>query len=184
MDFSDNTGMPNNILQSLFGQCNVTLNGLNITQASEHYHYRSYLEALMTYGSDAAATRLWNTYWYLDTVNMQPVDLSAENVTAMTKKVFILRWNRINASKEIHLFVRLHSDICNVPLYLRPGVWFQMRLTKARPCSYLMKKSVESKIVFKFLDTKLLVRRVRLNPAILLAHTATLKNRGVSRAIT
>jgi len=41
-----------------------------------------------------------------------------------------------------------------------------------------MNKSFVSKTVFKFLDAQLLVRRVRPNHAILLAHTATLKNRG------
>jgi len=41
-----------------------------------------------------------------------------------------------------------------------------------------MKKSVHSKTVFKYLDAQLPVRRVKPNPDILLAHTATLKNRG------
>jgi len=41
-----------------------------------------------------------------------------------------------------------------------------------------MNKSVDSKTVFKFLDAQLLVRRVRTNRAILLALTATLKNKG------
>jgi len=48
----------NNFLHSLFSEDNVTFNGITITQASEHYHYRSYLENLMTYGTDAAATHL------------------------------------------------------------------------------------------------------------------------------
>ena len=74
----------------------------------------------MTYGSDAAATYVPNAYWYLGTGNMQPVDPSAENVTIMKNKGFILRWNRISASMEVQLFDRLHSDICNVHLYLRP----------------------------------------------------------------
>ena len=41
-----------------------------------------------------------------------------------------------------------------------------------------MNKSVYSKTVLKFLDAQLLVRRVRPNPAVWLAHTAMLKNRG------
>jgi len=104
VDFSDHTGVTNNLLHCLFSQCNVTLNGVNITQASDHYQYRSYLEILMKYGSDAAASHLSNTYWYLDTGEMQPVGPSAENVTAMTNKGFILRWKRITASREVHLF--------------------------------------------------------------------------------
>jgi len=171
VDFSNHTAVTNNFLHSQFSQCNVTLNGVNITQASEHYQYRSYLETLMTYGSDSASTHLSNAYWYLDTGDLQPVDPSAETVTAMTNKEFILCWKRISASREVQLFGRLHSDICNVPLYLLPGV----RLTKARPSFYLMNKNVNLKTLFKFLDAQLLVR---LNSAILLADTATLKNRG------
>jgi len=61
---------------------------------------------LMTYGSDFAATNLSNAYWYVDIGDMQPVDPSAENVTAMTNMGFILRWNRISASREVQLFGR------------------------------------------------------------------------------
>ena len=50
VDFPDHMGVTNNFLLSLFSQSNVTLNDVNITQASEHYHYRSYLETLATYG--------------------------------------------------------------------------------------------------------------------------------------
>jgi len=34
-----------NFLHSLFSQCNVTLNGVTITQMNEHYNYRSYLDS-------------------------------------------------------------------------------------------------------------------------------------------
>ena len=85
MDFSVHTGVTNNFLHSLFSQCNVTLNGVNITQASEHYQYRSYLENPLTYVSDSAATHLSKAYLYLHTGDMQPVDPSAKNVKAIKK---------------------------------------------------------------------------------------------------
>ena len=144
MDFWDHTGVTNNFPHSLFSQCNVTLNVVNITQAIEHYPYRSYVETLMTCGSDAAATHLSNAYCYHDIGDMRPVDLSAQNVTAMTNRGFILCWKRISAIREIQLFGRLHTDICNVPLYLPPGVMLHIRLTKAQPNFYLMKKNVDS----------------------------------------
>jgi len=77
VDFPDHTGVTNNFLHTLFSQSNVTLKGANITQASERYPYRSYLETLMTYDSDVAATHPSNAYCYLDTGDMQPVDPSA-----------------------------------------------------------------------------------------------------------
>jgi len=60
VEFADHMGLANNFLHSLFSQCNVSLNGVNITQASEHYHYRSDLETFMTCGTDDAATQLSN----------------------------------------------------------------------------------------------------------------------------
>jgi len=78
VDFTDYTAVTNNFLHCLFNQCNVTLNGVTITQASEHYNYRSYLEAFLTFGTDAAASDLTTAYWYLDAGDMQPCDPMAE----------------------------------------------------------------------------------------------------------
>jgi len=116
----------------------------------------------MTYDTDAAAEHLSNGYWYLDTGDMQPSDPSAENRTAKSNRGFITRWKRLSANRE----VQRHSHICNVNLYLLPGVRLQIPLTKGRHSFYLMNKSVDSKTVFKFLDAQLLVRRIRPNTPI------------------
>ena len=52
-----------------------------------------------------------------------------------------------------------------------PGINLQMKLTKAGPSFYIMIKTAESKIIFKFLDAYLLVRRLHPNPATLSAQT-------------
>jgi hypothetical protein len=66
LDATDFTAGTNNSLHSLFSQSSASLNGVNITPASELYPYRSYMEDLLTYGSDAANSHLTNAYWYLD----------------------------------------------------------------------------------------------------------------------
>jgi len=132
----------------------------------------------MTYGTDAAVTHLSNAYCYLD---MQPSDHSAKTLTATSKRGFITRWNRLSASGKVQLFRRLHSDVCNVLLYLLPDVRLQIQLTNAPPSFCLINKSVDSKTVFKFLDPQLLVRRVRPNPATLLAHNSTLIKGSLAR---
>ena len=76
VEVSDHTGVTNNLLHSLFSQVNVVLNGTTITQSSGHYNYRSNLETLLTYGTDAAATHLTNAYWYRETDDMLPCDPS------------------------------------------------------------------------------------------------------------
>jgi len=90
VDFTDLKAVTKNFLNSLFCQCDVTLNGITIAQASEHYH-RSYLETLMTYGTDAVATYLSKVYWYHDTGAMQHSDPSAKTTTATTNRGFITR---------------------------------------------------------------------------------------------
>ena len=53
------------------------------------------------------------------------------------------------------------------------NVRLQIKLTKARSSFYLMNKDKESKVIFKYTDAHLLVKRVRPNPAILAAHNQT-----------
>ena len=89
MDVSDHMGVVNNLLHSLFNQCTVVLNGTTITQSGEHYDYRSYLDTLLTYGIDAAATRLTNAYWYRVNGDMMPCDPTTATVTAVTNRCFI-----------------------------------------------------------------------------------------------
>jgi len=112
---------------------------------------------------------------------MQPCDPTAETLTAKTNRLFITRWNRLRASREVQLFGRLRSDIRNVHLYFPAGVRLQIRLKKSRPNFYVVNKSVDPKTVFKFLDAQLLVRRVRSNPALLLPHNSTLKKWSFAR---
>jgi len=123
VDVSDHTGVVNNLLHSLFSQCTFVLNGTTITQSNEHYNYRSYLETLLTYGTDAAATHLTNAHWYRDTGDMLPSDSTSTTITATTNRGFNTRWERLNASKELQLFRRLHSSSLQRPA--RPSAWRQ-----------------------------------------------------------
>jgi len=43
----------------------------------------------MTHCTDVAATYLSNTYWYIDTGDMQPNNPSAETLTAVTNRGYI-----------------------------------------------------------------------------------------------
>jgi hypothetical protein len=97
-------------LHSLYGQCSTTLNGVLVTPASELYNYRSYIETLLIYDSDADQTHLTNAYWYMDDGELAPCDDKT-----VKNKGFITRWNIKKESKEIQMIGRIHSDICNIP---------------------------------------------------------------------
>ena len=169
LDATDFTAGTNNFLHSLFNQCSISLNGVNITPASELYSYRSYLEALLTYGSDAANSNLTNAYWYLDEGDVLAGDPTS---TSIKNKGFIKIWERQKQSKGTELYGRLYADICNVPQFLLSGVRVQIRLTKAKDDFYLINPNTDTKVkaAFKFLGAELIVRRIRPSPKISIAH--------------
>jgi len=181
VDVSDHTGVTNNLLHSLFSQCTVVLNGTTMKQSSEHYNYRSYLETLLTYGTDSAATHLTNAYCYRDTGDMLPSNPTSATVTAVTNGISSVAGINLTPVIELQLFGRLHSDLFNVPLVLLPDVSLQIRLKKARPSFYMMSKKADSNTTFKFLDAQLLVKRVKPETVTLLAHTATLNTGALAR---
>ena len=76
----------------------ASLNGTQITQATELYYYRAYLETLLTYGSDAAESHLKNALWHLDTDNMKGGDCTKPNET--NNDGFIRRWNRMKKARQ------------------------------------------------------------------------------------
>jgi hypothetical protein len=111
LDATDFTAGTNKLLHSIFSQCSVALNGTTITPATDLYNYRSFFETILSYGSDASASHLTNAFWYLDDGDLMPCYPAA---AVAKNKGFVSRWNRIKQSKEIQLYGRLHSDICNV----------------------------------------------------------------------
>ena len=116
LDATDYIAGINNLLHSLFTQCSISLNGTQITQTSELYNYRAYIETLLTYGNDAAHSHLKMPYWYLGEGNMKGGDATKYQET--NNGAFITRWNKMKERQEIQMYGRIHPDICNVPLHL------------------------------------------------------------------
>jgi len=108
LDASDHTVGTNNLLHSLFSQCSIALNGVNITPVSELYPYRSYMEKLLTYCPDAANSQLTNAFWYINEGDVLAGDPTS---TSIKNKGFVKRWERQKDSKLIELYGSLHADI-------------------------------------------------------------------------
>jgi len=88
---TDYTAGTKNFLHSLFSQCTIVLNGVNIIQSSDLHSYRTYLESILSYGNDAASSHLTNSYWYKDAGDMPSCNpTKAES----TNTEFIDRWNK------------------------------------------------------------------------------------------
>ena len=72
------------------------------------------------------------------------------------------------------MYVRIHSDNCNVPLYLLSGVKIQIKFTKARHTFFLISNKADSKVKFVFNEARLYVKRIRPNAQILTSHNEAL----------
>ena len=76
-----------------------------ITHSGDLYQYRSYLENILNYGSDADASYLTNSFWYLDQGDMLPCDPStAEKSAPATNLGLITRCDKIKQSKDDQLY--------------------------------------------------------------------------------
>jgi hypothetical protein len=135
LEITEHTAFTNNFLHSLFSQCNISLNDVIVTQSSDLYNYRAYLETLLIYGTDASQTHLTNAYWYLDGPEFVPCD----PIQAISKNSgFVVRWKRWMQSKEFQMIGRIHADLFNLRRLLIPGVKINVRLTKAKDGFHLM----------------------------------------------
>jgi len=79
------------------------------------------------------------------------------------------------------LIGRLITDICNVLPYLLPRVKLQIKFTKSKRPFYRMSTKADSTTKFQFLESYLIVNRIRPNPSYLIAHNTTLVKGGLAR---
>jgi hypothetical protein len=81
------------------------------------------------------------SYWDLDQGNMIGGDTIKPQET--TNAGCISRFNKLKESQMFQMYGRIHSDICNVLLYLLLGVKIQIKLTKAKKSFYLLNNKAD-----------------------------------------
>lgn len=153
----------NNWLHSMFSQVEVYLNQKCVTPPSNNYNYRAYLEHLLNYGNDAKSSHLTTSMWYKDTAGkMGPV---AGNTG------YIKRKSLTKSGVEVEMFGNLHCDIFNQDKFMLNGVDMTVKLIKAKNEFHLM-GATEAHV--EITDANLFVRKVKINPSILIAHARAL----------
>jgi hypothetical protein len=124
-DVGDNLAAPcNNILHSIWKTVTVHLNGTNVSGANEHYHYRAYLEDLMSYTPEAHSYQLQMQGWYGDTVGqIASTNLEGENI-GLAKRAILF-----NDHRSVKLCGRIHADVFNIDQVLLPFTEMKVTLT-------------------------------------------------------
>jgi len=169
-----NVAPVNNFLHSLFDQVDIFLNQKLVSTSTSNYMYRAYIETLLNYGTDSKNTHLTGAMYYSDTAGKM-VDFTGN--TGLVKRKTIAAQSAI-----IELLGPIHCDIMNMEKYLLNGVELKLKFVRTRDSFSLIAPKGEYKV--KMLDATLKIRKVKINPAILLAHSKNLERFNAKYPIT
>lgn len=160
-------GPVNNWLHSMFSQVDVFLNQKCITPPNNCYPYRAYLETLLNYSLESKSTHLASSLYADDTAGHMDA-ITDTNVGFTTRRSFTVN-NRL-----VDLYGPLHCDLFNVDKYLLSGVEMTIKLQRAKESFHLMGVA-NSNATFEIVDAELYVRKVKINPTIIMAHIQALE---------
>ncbi|KAG8226749.1 hypothetical protein J437_LFUL004400 [Ladona fulva] len=104
--------------------------------------------------------------WYGDTAGL--MDNLDHHNAGLSK-----RRNFTKLSRPIDMIGCIHSDIFNQDKFLLNGVELRIKMIRSRDSFCLMSDTPYAKV--KIMDATLLVRRVCINPSVLIAHSKTLE---------
>lgn len=175
IDANAPVGPVNGFLNSLFSQVNVSLNGTEISNSSNTYPYRAYIEDLLSYGPAAKKSQLTAGLFYKD----DPGKMDKPNpfaAAAADKNAGLVKRAAFTAgSKEVDLVGRLHTDIFFQHRYILNELPIRIQLHRSKDKFCLMAEGAEE---YKVIITSavLLVRKVKISPSVYVAHAKTLEN--------
>jgi hypothetical protein len=157
----------NLMLHSLFSQVDVRLRDTLVTPSVNTYAYKAYLETLLNYGSDAKKSHLTSELWYQDNG-----DLNSTKGDQDGNKGFQTRHKMAAGSSVIELMGRPHCDIFQQERYLLGGIDLHLKFIRSPASFHLMVDEGDFKVQIQ--EASLHMRKVKVNPAVSLAHAKQL----------
>lgn len=145
-------GPVNNVLHSLFETVIVKVNGSQITNSPDMYHYKTYLQSLLSYSSEIKNSAMQTVGYSLDNKRHMETDVSAAGIP--TNSGFSLRANwfrKDNASTNAYrangaTFIgRLNHELIGSTKPLPPKSLVQITLNRAADDFFILKTSTDTK---------------------------------------
>ena len=166
----DKTGPVNLFLQALFSSSEVTLQN-KATITCNYNPYRAMIQTLLKYGSDADSSQLDTQLWDMD-------DADSPGVTdpGSTNYGLFRREKYTAGSKVLDLQGPIFHDLFNMSRYLLNQVDVKLRLNRTSPAFCLSSGEATPAYKIEILDVYMLVRKIRVNPAVIYGHNEMLKS--------
>ena len=150
----DAANTPSNYMfHTLWKDVILTLNTEKIEGGDNNYMHKALLDTILNYNTDTRNTNL--------------TSIGYEGETARTANC--------NKSKTISLCGTLQLDFFDQPKYLIPGVNVNIKLKRNEPGFCIYSAALKPKI--EYISARLLVRRVRVEPSVLMGHQLGLNAR-------
>lgn len=169
LDAGANAVPVNYWLNSLFSQVDISLNDTLVTNSENTYPYRAYIEATLNFGRDAKKSHLTSAFYYRDSSNHLDDTNGDHNVGLKTRRTLSAR------SREVDMMGRLHTDIMHQERYMINGVDVKIRLIPSKNVFNLIVHGTGTAYRSVITHASLFVRKVKLNPAVTLAHAKALE---------
>ncbi|GFT46960.1 uncharacterized protein F54H12.2 [Trichonephila clavipes] len=151
----DTIGPVNLFLHSLFSQVDVSLNDRVVSNSSNTYPYRSYIETLLNHGYDSKTSQLTAELFYKDS------DDGLKKRTEFFKE-----------SATVDMIGCIHSDLFHQDRLLLNLVDLKIKLIRSKP-EFCLQGSEGFKVVLDHVS--LFIRKVRVNPGVILGHAKALE---------
>ena len=106
----DHVGLINLLLHSLFSEVDITLSGTLVTSSNNTYENRSYLEAILSYGSGAKTSQLTTALYYKDRAGYLD-DANPYDETPLGNHGFRGRSVLMGEGRVVDMLGCIHSDL-------------------------------------------------------------------------
>lgn len=160
----DRVTFVNNILHSLFSNCEVSFNNELIYSSNGHYAHKSMIETELSHTKGTQDTLLYcQGYTFEDT----PGDIESDS--------FNSREERTQRSRTLHLYGRLAADVFRCPNLLLPNTSVRINLVKSGSNFVLLTTQENKNFRVKFQRASLHARLMTVTDAV---------DRGISNALS
>ena len=155
LDADDNVVFTNNIMHSLFSNCDVALNSELVYSSNGHYPHKAMIQSETSFSGGTKATLLeCQGYSYEETPG------------TFTGDTFVNRKAKTATSSEVHLYGKLAVDLLNCDRLLIPNTNVRITLIKSNPnfCLISSEDNPEHKRYrVKFMKASLHVRQMNVS---------------------
>ncbi|MES9881407.1 MAG: hypothetical protein ABW185_11055, partial [Sedimenticola sp.] len=165
-------------LQALFSSTEIMLQ--NKAAITCNYNpYRAMIQTLLNFGGDAASTQLQSQLFIKD-----DADSPGETDPTGNNNGLFDRANYIAKSKMLDLQGPVFHDLTTCSRYIMNGTDVKLKLYRSSAAFCLCSGETAPGYVIDIIDIYLLVRKVRVNPAVIYGHSEMLKTTNAKYTFT